>query len=159
MKILLFSLYCWFLASQEGVSWQGSCPWSPRLEHLAPQEPSGLENTAAPESLGQTGKHNFMCWLLLWVNDVRRNESCVSSAPCPPLPNSAGCPGKRRGYSGCCSRRVPTGYFLQWQERGNVRIQGLWRSHMIYAFSFGCVFLWPCFPLAAFSYCNFSNLP
>lgn len=45
MKILIFSLYCWFLASQEGVSWQESCPWSPGLEHLASQEPSELENT------------------------------------------------------------------------------------------------------------------
>lgn len=45
MKILLFSLYCWFLASQEGASWQESCLWSPGLEPLAPQELSGLENT------------------------------------------------------------------------------------------------------------------
>lgn len=45
MKILLFSLYCWFLPSQGGASWQESCPWSLELDHLAPQEPSGLENT------------------------------------------------------------------------------------------------------------------
>lgn len=49
-----------FSASQERVSWQEPCPRSPRLENPVPTAlRTGKHQTR--ESLGQTGKHNFLC--------------------------------------------------------------------------------------------------
>lgn len=147
MKILFILVLRVFGIPGERESWQRPCPRSLGLEHPAPREPSDLGNTKPPSHWDKQG---------IKISCVDYCSGLTTSGKMNPVHSSAPCPAVTQHWSlswemmGLC--RVPKQTCSHWlfsafavfvlrQERGNVRSQGLLRSHMIYAFSFGCVFL------------------
>lgn len=147
MKILFILVLQVFGIPGERQSWQEPCPRSPGLEHPAPREPSDLGNTKPPSHWDKQGiKISCVDYCSGLTTSGKMNPVC-SSAPCPAVTQHWSLSWEMMGLcrvpKQTCSHWLFSAFavFVLRQERGNVRSQGLLRRHMIYAFSFGCVFL------------------
>lgn len=121
---------------------RGARGWS--TQH---REPSKLGNTNPPSHWDkQGGTVSCVDYRLRLTTSGEMNPVC-GSAPCPAVTQRWSLSWEMTGLCRVPRQTCPHwlfsafAVFVLGQERCNVRSRGLLRSHMIYAFSFGCVFL------------------
>lgn len=119
-KFSFSSWSCLFWASQEGASRQAERPAS--HQHRQPPSP------------GHTGSPGW-CATVAAGERCRAMPACARPPPCPAEPGARD--GLRRVRKPTCSRWLFSAFVVFGLRRGSGEV----RSRVIYAFSFGCVFL------------------